>query len=113
MNILLKLRDRHAFKLYCYTFMPDHFHALISLGESGLKLGDICGYFKSLTTRSFWKYESGKLWQRQFFDHIIRNEKDFIDCVGYIRANPIKKGLIDNWEIWPYFGEPDLAEALG
>ena len=112
-KILLELKATLLLKLYCYVFMLDHFHILLGLGESELSLGNICGRFKSLTTRASWKYRNGKLWQRQFFDHIVRNERDFCECVGYIRSNPIKKNLTDDWAKWPYYGEHDLREALG
>ena len=112
-GILLDLRAKLKLKLYAHVFMLDHFHCLLGLGESGLSLGEVCGRFKSLTTRESWKYRNGKLWQRQFYDHIVRNERDFCECVGYIRTNPIRKRLVDDWAKWPYYGEPDLREALG
>jgi len=74
---LRKLRINYRFNLYIYCLMPDHFHGLIGPGESGRRLGKICGAFKSLSTREYWNWYDGKLWQRQFFDHIIRNQEDF------------------------------------
>ncbi|MCW5958813.1 MAG: transposase [Pyrinomonadaceae bacterium] len=96
-DCLLNLREELKFNLYGYCLMPNHFHALIGIGESAKDLGRICGAFKSLTTRIFWKYGEGKLWQRGFFDHIIRNETDFFECLKYTKENPSKKNL-ENWE---------------
>src|SRR6267142_7268614 len=48
---LRKLRINYHFNLYIYCLMPDHFHGLIGPGESGRTLGEICGAFKSLSTR--------------------------------------------------------------
>jgi REP element-mobilizing transposase RayT len=84
--------------------MPDHFHALIGLGESKKSLSEICGSFKSLSTRAYWHWYEGKLWQRQFFDHIIRSEKDFLETIEYIRMNPVRKKLVARVEEWPYTG---------
>lgn len=109
-EVLLNLREKYLFNLYSYCFMPDHFHALIGIGESGMTLGKICGDFKSLSTRKFWQFYDGKLWQRQFFDHVIRNETDFLETIEYIRQNPIKAKLTANWEDWKYTGEPDLEK---
>ena len=95
---LLDLRENYRFNLYSYCLMPDHFHALIGSGDSGMTLGRICGHFKSLSTRHFWQVKEGKLWQRQFFDHVIRNEVDFWETVEYIRQNPVKKNLCKKWE---------------
>jgi putative transposase len=96
-DCLVELREKMQFNLYCYCLMPDHFHALIGIGECEKDLGKIGGAFKSLTTRIYWKYGQGQLWQRSFYDHIVRNETDFAECVKYIKNNPAKKNL-ENWE---------------
>src|SRR4051812_43669164 len=54
LDCLHELRQRMRFNLYIYCLMPDHFHALIGIGESNRTLGTICGAFKSLSTRAFW-----------------------------------------------------------
>ncbi len=105
---LLNLRKKYNFNLYSYCLMLDHFHALIGIGESGMTLGRIYGGFKSVSTREFWKFHDGKLWQRQFFDHVIRNEQDFFETVKYIRLNPVGANLVEDWKEWEWTGEPDL-----
>ena len=46
---------------------------------------------KSTTTREYWKYEKqNKLWQRTYYEHIIRNEKEYLEIYKYIEENPIK-----------------------
>ena len=109
-DVLLSLRIKYKFNLYSYCLMPDHFHGLIGIGESEMKLGEIVGYFKSLSTREFWKHHDGKLWQRQFFDHVIRNEQDFFETIEYIRLNPLEAKLVENWKDWKWTGEPDLLD---
>jgi putative transposase len=59
-------------------------------------LGDIVGAFKSITTNECirgiktleWASFSGRLWQRNYYEHIIRNEKNLIAMRHYIRMNP-------------------------
>jgi REP element-mobilizing transposase RayT len=87
--------------------MPDHFHSLIGAGKSGKSLGEICGAFKSLSTRVYWRWHQGRLWQRQFFDHIIRSEKDFVETMEYVKQNPVRNGLVDSANEWPYTGTVD------
>ena len=107
-DCLLQLRRRTRFSLYSYCLMPDHFHALIGLGESGKTLGEVCGAFKSLTTRAYWQWYEGRLWQRQFYDHVVRNEEDFYESREYIRLNPVRKGLVQKADEWPYTGQVDV-----
>ena len=90
--------------------MPDHFHALIGIGKSNKSLGQICGAFKSLTTRISWKWYEGAIWQRQFYDHIVRNEEDFFDCVNYIKQNPVKACLVSKWDDWEFTGRMDYLK---
>jgi REP element-mobilizing transposase RayT len=104
---LVELRHQLGFRLYCYCLMPDHLHALIGIGESGRTLGQICGTFKSLSTRIYWHRYEGRLWQRQFFDHIIRNDVEHFDTLDYIRLNPVRKGLAKDWRDWRYTGTID------
>ena len=104
---LRKLRKNFRFNVYVYCLMPDHFHGLIGPGESGRTLGGLCGAFKSLSTREYWNWYDGKLWQRQFFDHIIRNHQDFEETLEYIRMNPVRRGLVKHPEAWPYTEQLD------
>jgi REP element-mobilizing transposase RayT len=104
LDCLAQLRTRMGFKVYSYCLMPDHFHAVFGLADSGKTLGQICGAFKSLSTREYWRWHEGRLWQRQFFDHIIRNETDLAETLQYIELNPARDGLLD----WPYVGHMDM-----
>jgi len=103
LDCLLELHEKMNFNLYGYCLMPDHFHALIGMGEFEKDLGKICGAFKSLTTKIYWNYGEGSLWQRGYHDHIIRNEEDFFECLKYINENPLEKGLKD----WEFVGRVD------
>lgn len=72
----------------------------LDLKGSLVSLFGIVGRFKSLTTSRYingvrnlgWPVFEDHLWQRSFYDHIIRNERDYQAIVDYIFANPI------NWE---------------
>ena len=97
-----------------YIIMPNHFHGIIRIEhgdedviradiDKGLEipsLGDIVKRFKSLTTRRYidgvhqsgWPRFSKRLWQRNYYEHVIRNERDFEAIFEYILSNP------QNWE---------------
>lgn len=103
LGCLSRLRDDMEFKVYSYCLMPDHFHAIFGLANSGKTLAEVCGAFKSLSTREYWRWYEGKLWQRQFFDHVIRNDTDLNETLQYIELNPARAGLLG----WPYLGHLD------
>ena len=74
-----------------YVIMPDHIHMIIKIdaggrGDPPLQIQDVIGRFKSFTTHEFGK----TLWQRSFYDHIIRGEEDYLEIWEYIENNPYK-----------------------
>tara|TARA_Y100001949_G_scaffold173910_1_gene180357 strand:- start:123 stop:629 length:507 start_codon:yes stop_codon:yes gene_type:complete len=82
-----------------FVVMPNHVHGILWLDEKNvLNLGSLVGRYKSVTTRRFKdmaRYEpleSGvqKLWQRNYWEHVIRNESDLHRIREYIRDNPRK-----------------------
>jgi REP element-mobilizing transposase RayT len=86
-------------QLHQHVVMPNHFHAIIEITQnSDIALGDIIGAFKSLTTNQYIKgvKENGwirfdqKLWQRNYYEHVIRSEESYIQLSEYIRDNPIR-----------------------
>jgi putative transposase len=79
-------------KPIAWVLVPDHFHALVTCGEFAIY--DVMYDFK---LRYRYKYEarfgSGRIWQHRFWDHIIRDEEDFLHHLDYIHFNPVKHGL--------------------
>ena len=79
--------------------MPNHFHSIIMIIEKTFaSIGDIVGTFKSITTHEYivgvknsgWPPFDTRLWQRNYWERIIRNEKELDRIREYIRNNPIK-----------------------
>lgn len=76
--------------------MPDHVHAMLSVPvDTGLKKPII--NWKSYTARTL-----GIQWQRDFFDHRIRNYNEYVEKCSYILSNPVRAGLCSANEYWPY-----------
>jgi len=44
----------------------------------------------------------GKFWQRESFDHFVRNERELHNIIAYIFNNPVKAGWAKHWEDWPF-----------
>jgi REP element-mobilizing transposase RayT len=98
-----KIRLGHA--LYVFCLMPDHLHILLSPLESGIPVTQYMNGLISKMTHLSWEYGySGKLMQRSFYDHIIRKEEDLRQIAEYILNNPVRKGLVEKWEDYPFCG---------
>ena len=104
------IRKDKSISLYCYCLMPDHLHMVISPSHTSGSVSNIIQRFKSFTTKIGWKYGvKGKLWQKSFYDHIIRKEEDLNKICEYILANPVRKGLVAGPDDWRY---SDLLDPL-
>lgn len=80
-----------------YIIMPNHIHMIIHIkGKDGaLPLQDIIRTFKTYTTMQYYKINNvkkSKLWQRNYYEHVIRNEKEYWLIYEYIENNPL------NWD---------------
>lgn len=77
-----------------YVIMPDHFHGILIIenDKNGCQpsLQKIMQGFKSVTTRLCFPYGYRQIWQRSYYEHIIRNEQDYRDIAEYIIHNPLK-----------------------
>ena len=82
-------------------FMPDHVHALMVFAPDR-PLSRVISDWKRYTARHL-----GIRWQRDFFDHRIRNEESLAEKWDYIVHNPVRAGLVGRPEEWPYvwFGD--------
>jgi len=98
----LKLTARFPnIELHEYVVMPNHFHGISQIVDtlsSGKTVGDMMDAFKSITTVEYirgvkqlrWKPFDGKLWQRNYWEHIIRDDQSYQRISDYIIDNPAK-----------------------
>ena len=87
-----------------YVIMPDHLHIIVTIRErhTGRSLPDIMQFFKTMTTNDYIRgVKAGflvpfdkKLWQKSYYDHVIRNQQDYDETWQYIENNPTKWMLI-------------------
>jgi len=98
-EVWMQISSRFSVKLHDYVLMPNHFHAIVEIEHTGnAVLGHIIGAFKSLTTNRYikgvkeagWMPFEKRLWQRNYYEHIIRNEDSYIKLSYYIQNNPLK-----------------------
>ena len=102
-NELLRTAKDLRFRILCYCLMPDHLHVIVSPGESNLSLSKFLNVFKGRTTAVFRERKDlKKIWQRSAFDHVIRTEENLKGVIEYIRNNPVRKGIVENADDFPY-----------
>ena len=101
-DALKYINENYDAKILKYAIMPNHIHFIIKTtgghgdppqkmkattgGHGDPPLQDIIGRMKSFTTKQYGE----TLWQRSFYDHIIRDEKDYLRIWEYIDTNPQK-----------------------
>jgi putative transposase len=87
---------------YLFLLMPDHLHALLSFLPSDKSIKAIVSKWKEWTAK-----EIGIGWQRDFFEHRLRQEESRREKADYILANPVRNKLVARPEDWPfvYFGD--------
>jgi putative transposase len=103
LSILDKVSIRYEFKVLLYCFMPDHLHLLIEGAEKS-SLPDYIHRFKQMSSYTFKKKSSQRLWQRSYYDHVLRKEQSLRDIARYILNNPVRKGIVDEYTKYPYSG---------
>jgi putative transposase len=97
---LEQLRARHQFYIFGYVLMPEHVHLLLS-EPKGTKLEDVMRALKTQTSRQL-KGERKRFWQVRYHDFNILTHRKFIEKLRYIHRNPVKRGLVEQPEHWPW-----------
>jgi putative transposase len=103
---------RHPFKIDAMVVLPDHIHAVWTLpfGDAGfslrwrlIKIAFAQSVPKTERTTSV-RVARGEraVWQRRFWEHLIRDDEDFRHHVEYCYINPVKHGLVTRVRDWPH-----------
>ncbi len=93
---------KDKYELICYCIMPNHVHKIVK--EKDLFIGHLMQSHKGYTGKAANKIlkRSGRFWQRESFDMVIRNEKHLIQKVIYIMNNPVAAGLVKDFRAWKH-----------
>jgi putative transposase len=103
-EILRKQSIAHRFAVYAYCVMPDHFHALVSGLDPASSLLPFIKNLKLTTSREYQKQFGEALWQKKFYDHILRPQDNAAGVAAYIWMNPVRQGLCKDPREYPYSG---------
>jgi REP element-mobilizing transposase RayT len=93
--------DGKRYHLHAWCVMPNHVHVIVEPFRDE-ELSKITHSWKSFTAHEIRKRdgESGNVWHRESYDHIIRNERSYQRVVRYVLDNPLRAGLRD----WKWVG---------
>jgi putative transposase len=109
-NLYAEARAPGDILLHAYVVMPDHYHVLLTL------VG--CPSISNLVRRihAIFSYRvrragasaparqtvGNRVWQKRFYDHVIRDERDFLAKFGYIHDNPVLSELVLDPKDYPW-----------
>jgi putative transposase len=94
--------------------MPDHLHLLLEGAREDSDLRTFMRAFKQASAIVFARNGGGRLWQKGYFEHVLRDDEDTTRVIRYIAANPVRAGLAMTPLEHPFTGSDvfDLAALL-
>jgi REP element-mobilizing transposase RayT len=98
--------DRYETDVYC--IMPNHVHLVLRPAHDDRGhpyalsriMHGIKSYSATKANESLGR--KGTFWQDESYDHIVRDEKEWQRIVDYVLNNPVKAGLVEQWQDWPW-----------
>ncbi|MGH6630279.1 MAG: REP-associated tyrosine transposase [Burkholderiales bacterium] len=103
---LEQTRRRFGLRIYGFVVMPEHLHLLLSEPDrdrlataiQSLKLA----VAKSVPGLGAEAQEPTQFWQKRYYDRNVRDHDEFVEKLRYIHRNPVKRGLVQRPEEWPW-----------
>jgi putative transposase len=104
LEVLRKVCSDHYFNVYAYCFMPDHLHLILASESDSAEVSPVVQAFKSLAAAAAGKMRVFDLWQKGYYDHVLRSGESLDAAAGYIFLNPVRAGSVRRGEEWPFSG---------
>ncbi|MFZ6758115.1 REP-associated tyrosine transposase [Undibacterium sp. Ji50W] len=111
-QVVRNVRNKYPFHIDAWVVLPEHMHCIFTLPEGDSDFSLRWRLIKSSFSRALPKTEllstvrqaAGErgIWQRHYWEHLIRDELDFQKHVDYVHVNPLKHGLVQRVCDWPY-----------
>ena len=119
-EVVKKVRQHHPFAIHGWVVLPEHLHCVIELPPNDADYATRwrlikVSFSKALPLteqRSQVRVARGErgIWQRRYWEHLIRDEADFAAHMDYVHINPVKHGLVRRVSKWPYSTFHKLVE---
>jgi len=108
-----RAKEYHPFIMRAFVFLHDHIHLLIFVAET-TNISKLLQSIQRNFTRNYKKAHNInkpiRLWQRGFWDHVIRDERDFANHLHYIHYNPVKHGYVNEPEAYTHTSFHEYAK---
>ena len=105
-NVVRDVRQQLPFTVDAWVVLPNHIHAVWTLPEGDTDFSKRWGLIKATYTKRMnaaGLMDSGvPVWQQRFWEHCIRDDKDFAAHIDYVYINPVKHGLASRVADWPW-----------
>ncbi|MCF6314483.1 MAG: hypothetical protein L3J39_18685 [Verrucomicrobiales bacterium] len=104
--LLQAWRTADHWSVGCYTVLPDHIHLFCSPNhEDAANIKRWVAYWKSIVSKNWPHIKQKPIWQRDCWDRQLRHGEAWRSKWEYVRHNPVRHGLVQKAEDWPYQGE--------
>jgi len=111
-EILKNVSDQESFAVWVYCFMPDHVHLLIEGQADRSDMKRFVNLFKQRSSYWFKRNYDDKLWESSYYERVLRDDEATVAVARYILRNPARKGLVQDYDSYPYSGSFELEDIF-
>ena len=95
-------QQKRPFHIDAWVVLPDHLHAIWTLPPGDNDFPSRWRDIKIAFSKSIPKGSERRVWQRGYWEHLIKDERDFNHHVAYCWFNPVKHEFVESVEDWPH-----------
>jgi putative transposase len=111
-TVVKSVQLRHPFRIHAWVLLPEHLHCMIELPTEDSDYATRWRLIKADFSKALPRTErisavrdhrgERGIWQRRYWEHLIRDERDYRAHMDCVHINPLKHGLVERVAEWPY-----------
>ena len=101
---LKTVSESNSFLVHGYCVMPDHFHVIAEGARDESDLNEFVRVFKQVTAFQHKKEHGEQLWQKGYYDHVLRASDSLDAVLWYVWSNPVRAGLCTDARSYAHSG---------
>jgi putative transposase len=116
-DALIAIAKQFSFHVSAYVIMPDHVHAVLTAEEEGADLERMIKTWKQKTGFEWSKRHGRKLWQKGYWERVLRDAEHTLPVCRYVIENPVRAKLVTHPIEYPLCGSTqftieEICEAI-